>query len=192
MTMEAAAGGAGGAGEFGAIVNLAMLPFQLGARNAQAAEALYQQRMQRYAAARESANAMDDEQRSIAAMESNKILSDLEIESNKRQAKAMAQVQAAASGVEGGTVQQVIQTVEINESLAKYSNELQTEQAIAQSLENIEGAAYSLEMATMPQFKSNAMKDMMGAVFGMAPGLGMLMSGNWGVTGAAAKGATGG
>ena len=65
VAASAPAKGAAGAGmPMGDIVSLAMIPFKLGAANAQKAEAYYKAKMQRAAEASNAARQMDTAQRS--------------------------------------------------------------------------------------------------------------------------------
>lgn len=154
----------------GGIMDLAMIPWKIGAKNAQAAEATYNQKMQRWAQATQAREAMHSEQLNIANIKAQRILSDMEIEANQRKAEAQAKVQAAAAGVSGGAVQQVVYTTEANESFRKADLAASVGGMIEQSLENIYGYGRDHSLATQEEFKSMAMQQMMNAVFGMAPG----------------------
>lgn len=168
---------ASAAGNSGGMMGMAMLPFKIAAENAKRAEALYEKDMQKGAALLASTRALNDEQRSIVALEQNRILSNTAIDANQRRAAAQAKVQAAVAGVEGGTVDQVLFETEKNQALATADVDTQTEQGIAQSLENVDAVGYSLATQTMPEFKSDAQQKMFNAVFGQGPGLYGFMTG---------------
>lgn len=162
---SAGAGAGAGAGmPMGDIVSLAMIPFKLGAANAQRAEAYYKAKMQRAAAASNAARQLDTAQRNVASLENQKVLSNLDIQAKQRQAEAMAKVSAAVSGTEGSTVEQTITQTETNEVLARANVYDQIEQSLAEQLAIIETASGTLTANTMKPFKSNAMKHMMGAI----------------------------
>lgn len=156
-------------GEIAGIMNLVSLPFQMGANNEARAEALYNQKMEQWENVTKASNAMYDEQQNIASLEQQRILSDVTIQSNQRQAEAQAKVMAATEGVEGGAVKQVIQMTKVNAAQQVGALEQETEEAISQSLVNIYDYADARETASQPPFKSNATEDLFGALFSVSP-----------------------
>lgn len=161
---------ASNAGSMGGFMDLAMIPWKIGANNAKAAEATYAQSMQKWAQTEQAKEAMHSELVTINNVRAQKILSDVAVEANQRDAQAQAEVSAAVAGVEGSAVDQVIQSTEVNEALRKGDVATQTGNAISQSLENIYGYGRDHSLASQEPFKSKAMEQMMNAVFGMAPG----------------------
>lgn len=148
----------------GDIMALATIPFKLGAANAQRAEALYKQKMQRAVASANAMRAMDTAQKNIVSLDNQKILTNVDVQANQRQAEAMAKLSAAVTGTEGSTVEQTIQQTEVNAVQATSNINQQIEQAIFDQLAAIESAAASVTSSNLKPFKSNAMKQMMGAV----------------------------
>lgn len=161
---------ASNAGSMGGFMDMAMIPWKIGAKNAEAAEATYAQSMQKWAQAEQAKEAMYSELITIKNIKSQKILSDIGVEQNQKEAQAAAEVAAAVAGVEGSAVDQVVQSTEVNEAMRKGDIEAQTAGAINQSLENIYGYGRDHSLATQEPFQSKAMEQMMNAVFGMAPG----------------------
>lgn len=164
MPAGAPAAGASAGMPMGDILQLVQIPFKLGMANKQKAEAHYKAKMQRAAEASNAARQMYTSQRNVASLENQKVLSNLDIQANQRQAEAMARVSAALSGTEGSTVDQTVGQTETNEVLAKAAMEDQIEQSISEQLAVIETASGTLSANTMKPFKSNAMKHMMGSI----------------------------
>lgn len=78
--------------------------------------------------------------RNIAAIKQDKILTDKTIQIRQSQAEAMARVSAAAAGVSGGSVNDVIQMTHVNETQAMKMNERQAAQGIEQEKANVHSA----------------------------------------------------
>lgn len=75
--------------------------------------------------------------RNIASIKQDKILSDMAIQIRQSQAEAMARVSAAAAGVSGGSVDDVIQMTHVSETQAMKMNERQSQQQIEQEKANV-------------------------------------------------------
>lgn len=78
--------------------------------------------------------------RNIAAIKQDKILTDKTIQIRQSQAEAMARVSAAAAGVSGGSVNDVIQMTHVNETQAMKMNERQAQQGVEQEKANVHSA----------------------------------------------------
>ena len=80
----------------------------------------------------------------ISSVKQDKILSDTMIELSQQKAEAQAKVSAAAAGVSGTNVDQVVYMTELNESLAKQQNAAQAKQAIEQQKTAVQNAEIGL------------------------------------------------
>lgn len=89
-------------------------------------------------------NARHTAQLNISAIERDKILSNTAIQLKQNQAKAMILVNAAAAGVEGGSVNDTINETEKNESLAISMSNQRAEQAKESQLAAIGSQSSSL------------------------------------------------
>jgi len=76
----------------------------------------------------------------IAAINQDKILSNLSIQMNQQQAEAAAQISAAVAGVEGSSVDAGMYQIGANASMAKQSVEAQADQLTEQQLANVSSA----------------------------------------------------
>ena len=79
-------------------------------------------------------------EKNIAAVRQDLVLSNMTIQMRQREAKAFAKVQAAVSGVEGGSYESVLYQTEANEAFAASVASRQAEQGIDQLLANISTA----------------------------------------------------
>lgn len=99
-----------------------------------AAEAFYTNKYLREdAISRNKVNA----ERNITAIKQDTIRSNTQIQMKQDQAEAMAKVSAAAAGVTGGSVSDVLYTTEVNEVNAMAANEKRAENSIASEMESI-------------------------------------------------------
>ena len=76
-------------------------------------------------------------ERNITAIKQDTIRSNTQIQMKQDQAEAMAKVSAAAAGVTGGSVSDVLYTTEVNEVNAMAANEKRAENSIASEMESI-------------------------------------------------------
>lgn len=83
-------------------------------------------------------------QKNIASVKQNRILSHIELEKRQDQAEAMAKVSAAAAGVEGSSVDDVVYTTKANESIAKGRANAVAEQQVEQHLASVHQAAMGM------------------------------------------------
>lgn len=153
-------------GMIGGISSLVQLPLSLGAAGEEAARQVYAQAMRKGQEADKAMLAMRDGTMKIAQLKQQKVLSSMDIAKNQREAEAMARVNAAVTGTEGGAVDQVIQMTEVNEVTANYAMSKDIEGQIAQSVRDIEGAAYGLSGAMTPAYQGSNKFGMMSSIFG--------------------------
>lgn len=109
----------------------------LGTGSNAATKAAYNESYQKTAQKFNLAQAKHTSQLNISATKQDKILTDTTIQMQQDQAQALAKVSAAASGVEGGSVDDIIYDTEKNEALALASNAKQSEANIEQHLASI-------------------------------------------------------
>lgn len=83
----------------------------------------------------------------VSAIKQDQILSDTNIQQQQAQAEAAARVSAAAAGVAGGSVDQVIYETEKNAAQRMADNQARAEKDIASQTAQIGGAQLSLETA---------------------------------------------
>ncbi len=85
-----------------------------------------------------------DIQRNMAAIQQDKVLSDVTIGMKQDQAEAQMKVSAAVAGAKGSSVENSIQQSEFNEQQALSGNKRQTEQAMESELANMGTASKAL------------------------------------------------
>jgi hypothetical protein len=90
----------------------------------------------------------------ISAVKQDKVLSDASIQLNQDQAAAMALVQAAAAGVEGGSVEDTIYETERTEAMALAANRKKAEQQEEQYLATIGSQTSALLTIEDPEYSS--------------------------------------
>jgi len=83
-------------------------------------------------------------EKNISAIKQDKILTNSAIQMKQNAAEAMIKVNAATSGVEGGSVDDTIYSTEANESFAINRNKRQADQAIEGQLAKVNSAQASL------------------------------------------------
>lgn len=143
---------------FPSIAQTAMSVIGMGQQNENMARSIYAQQVQR---ATSSFNAMEEIHagvRQIANTKNGRILSNLDVQANRRQAEAQEVVNAAVHGVEGTTVQQVQAQQEYNAAAATGQLGSYFSQQYDTALDQIESAGYSLSSSMMPPFKGSSMK----------------------------------
>ena len=101
--------------------------------------------------------------RNINAIRQDTILSNLELQLRQKQAQSQVMVSAAAAGVEGGSVDDVIYSTQSNEAMAKQRVSADAEQRIAQESAQA-GSAQSAMMAIEPMKNNNYLGMALGAV----------------------------
>jgi hypothetical protein len=115
------------------VSSLALMATGDNAQTKAAYNSAYQTATQRF----NLANATHTAQLNISALKQDKILTDTQIKMSQDQAQALAKVSAAAAGVEGGSVDDVIYDTEKNEALALRRNEKNTEMNLEQQLASV-------------------------------------------------------
>lgn len=83
-------------------------------------------------------------EKNIAAIKQDKILTNLAIQNRQDEAEAFARVNAAAAGIQGQSVKDVIYETEKNESFAIASNRKRSEQLVENELAKINNAQAAL------------------------------------------------
>lgn len=91
-------------------------------------------------------------QLNIAAIEQDKVMSNTLIKMKQNQAEAMAKVSAAAAGVEGGSVDDVINDTETNSVFAIAASNRRAEQDKDTQLANIGNMSSALLSVDEPEF----------------------------------------
>ena len=81
----------------------------------------------------------------ISAINQDRVLTNTKIEMNQQQAEAMAQVNAAAAGVSGGSVDTVMHGIAGNAALARQRAEAEADQLTEQQLAGINNAFMDLK-----------------------------------------------
>ncbi len=109
----------------------------LGTGSNAATKAAYNEQYQTTTQRFNLAQAKHTAQLNITATKQDKILTDTAIQMQQDQAQALAKVSAAASGVEGGSVDDVIYDTEKNEALALQRNKRNSEMNIEQHLASV-------------------------------------------------------
>ncbi len=90
-------------------------------------------------------------QLNISAIEQDKVMSNTQIRINQNQAEANVIVQAAAAGVEGGTIDDIVYDSKKNEALAVASSNKQAENAKESQLAQIHGQQSALLSIDEPE-----------------------------------------
>ena len=101
--------------------------------------------------------------RNINAIRQDTILSNLELQLRQKQAQSQVMVSAAAAGVEGGSVDDVVYSTQSNEAMAKQRVSADAEQRIEQESAQA-GSAQSAMMAIEPMKNNNYLGMAFGAV----------------------------
>ena len=140
------------------IAQMAMQVVGMGQQNEVMAKNLYAQQVQR---ATDAYNAMEELSagtRQIANTKNGRILSNLDVQANRRQAEAQEVVNAAVHGVEGTTVQQVQAQQDYNAAAATGQLDSYFSQQYSAAIDQIESAGYTLSSSMMPPFQGSSMK----------------------------------
>lgn len=125
-----------GAGGYAAAMT-GVVDMMTGASADAAYEAAYGQYYTAFQGMHNAANQKVAAEANIAAIEQDRINTDMVIAMQQDQAEAQAKVSAAVSGVEGQSVKDVIYQTEVNSSVAKSNNRKNAEQQIENQLATI-------------------------------------------------------
>lgn len=142
---------------FQMIAQMGMQVVGMAGKNEQMARGLYDQQVQRIS---NSFTAMDELRagnRMIANTKNGKILSNLDVQANQRQAEASEAVNAAVSGVEGTTIQQVHAQQDYNAAAATGQINSYFSQQFSAALDQVESSAFTLSSSIMPPFQGSSM-----------------------------------
>lgn len=143
-----------------------------GKQNEQMANNVYKQAIQRGQQADNAMAQLQSNQMDIATLHSNKVMSNAEVQANRRKAEAEEAVNAAVHGVEGTTIAQVNAQQAYNAAQATGNIEQHFDNQFDAALNTTESAGYTLSSSIQPPFKSSAMKFIMQGLFQGAAGLG--------------------
>lgn len=132
----------------------------------------YSAEASRYAAQ----DALHTAEQNISAIEQDKILTNVNIEMNQAQAKAQEQVNAAAAGVSGGSVDAVMYGIDANASMQKQQNEARADQLTEQQLANVSSASMGMSSALNAVPQSSTTDAIIGSVGQIA---GSMSSDDW-------------
>lgn len=108
-------------------------------------------------------SAMQAAQYNIAAVQQDKILSNIEVQINQDNAEAAAKVAAATAGVEGGSVDDVMYETEKNEAFAINRANRQADMETESYLAQISGSMSSLLSINEDLPEINYVDDLLGA-----------------------------
>lgn len=137
-----------------------------GKQNEQMANNVYRQSIQRGQTADNAMSQLMANQLNIANIHSAKIMSNLEVQQNRRKAEAAEAVNAAVHGVEGTTVNQVGAQIAFNAAQATGQLEQHFDNQFDAAINTAESAGYTLSSSIQPPFKSHAMKFIMQGMMG--------------------------
>jgi hypothetical protein len=90
-------------------------------------------------------NRINTAEGNIAAINQDRVLTNVAIEMNQQQAEAMAQVNAAAAGVSGGSIDTVMQGIAGNAAMARQRAKAEANQLTEQQLSGINNAFMDLK-----------------------------------------------
>lgn len=124
-------------------------------------KAAYNQSFAEQAARLAAAERKHTAEKNISAIKQDKILSNTQIQMSQDQAEAFAKVNAAAAGVQGQSVEDVVYQTEANETYAMSRNKRQADQRIESELARVNSAQASLLSVT--DSSPNVMGDLLNA-----------------------------